>query len=159
MEKVILIDSVKRELREIEWDIKGQGLRPLIGDYAETAWHWRATGDVLFVDEQGLLKASQHFFILALRMDNWPLAGIGVVCGRELINDEGDWLGNADPVITIDQLKPLVTFVSRAEVDAWAQSNKGVPSASITSVNKEGKVTVTVTDTIDQTFKRMPKPD
>jgi hypothetical protein len=158
-DKVIIIDSIKRELREMEWDIKGKGLRPLVGDWIETGWHWRATGDVLFVDERGLLKPSQHFFVLAVRLDNWPLAGIGVVVGRELIDKKGNWLGNADPVITIDQLKPLITFLSREEVDQWALDHSAGTAGFVGSIDKSfTKVTVHSKTTIGETFGAMPKP-
>jgi hypothetical protein len=86
-------------------------LRDLIGGYIEGAYHW-PNGDVLFVDEEGLLKPWRGGFLFALRADEQPLAGNGVVVGREI---EGrGYVGGYTtlaPTITVAELRRLVLFL------------------------------------------------
>lgn len=109
--KGLLIDSTKREIREVLFD----GLRDiqtLIGGYIEVAYGWE-NGDTLFVDEEGLLKRGVTELV-AFRIPQRPdqaLAGNGLLVGREVEGDEyPTGYTNVDPIMTADELRKLVTF-------------------------------------------------
>ena len=88
--KALLIDVAARAVREVTWE-KISDLHDLIGGYLTIGWQWHETGDVLFVDDEGLLRPQAHFFRFALRTDGQPLAGNGVIVGRELHDDDAEF--------------------------------------------------------------------
>lgn len=99
--KGILIDVVNKEIKAIEFS-STQDLHNLLGGYLECAYAWR-NGDILYVDENGLQKDPQHWFLIHERADQL-LAGNGVIVGREY-NDDGD---THPPFHTVDQVKGKV---------------------------------------------------
>jgi uncharacterized protein DUF3846 len=155
MPKAILIDAAKREIREIDND----GLKTLqaaVGGYIETAYAWE-NGDVLFVDEEGMFKPQADFFRVPMRSDQ-PLAGNGVVVGKERYDGEGEYLGTEDPAITVAELRELVEFRDRAQVDAWAKANASDVASAVTFVSA-GTVETTVTGRVGALFADMPRPE
>ena len=100
--KAYLIDSESRTVTEIEY--KRGELQKLVGGWIETACVWDS-GDVLYVDEEGLLKDPRFFFRIPERPDQ-PLAGNGVLVGREVNNTSR----TAPPTMTIEELIRKVTF-------------------------------------------------
>ncbi len=85
-------------------DYEHGDLQKLVEGWIETAFMW-PSGDVLYVDEEGLLKHPQHFFRIPERRDQ-PLAGNGVLVGREL-NDTDI---TAPPRMSLDNLTKKVRF-------------------------------------------------
>jgi hypothetical protein len=154
--KALLIDSAARDIREVEYAGLAD-LQKFVGGYIEIAFSWR-TDDVLFVDEEGLFKPQRHFFRIAGRGDQ-PLAGNGVVVGKERYDGEGNYLSTNDPRITVDELREQVTFRSRDQVDAWAKANASEPSASITTFDKDGEPVTRVIGHYGELFGAMPRPD
>jgi hypothetical protein len=65
--------------------------------------------NTLYVDDEGLLKPIHDYFIFIPRSDHQPLAGNGVIVGREVETDDG-WY-TEPPTMTIDELKPLILFL------------------------------------------------
>jgi hypothetical protein len=154
MTKAWLIDVAAREIRAVEVD----GLaswQKLVGGPIELAWQWD-TGDVLYVDEEGLFKPQRHFFRLADRGD-YPFAGNGLVIGRELIDDEGEYLGVDNTAVELATLQASVAFVTRAQADAWALGNASEPAVTFATV-ENGKVTIEVFARMGSVFADMPKP-
>jgi len=141
MSKAILIDVAARTITEVECDTLHDGAQKAIGGYIETAHMW-PNGDVLFVDEDGLSKPQRHFFRFALRRNPQPLAGNGIIIGREIEDDEGNWLGNQDPHITPDDVAKLVQWLDRAQVDAWAKGNASEPAVTFITIGPGGEATV-----------------
>lgn len=78
-------------------------LQRMVGGHIELAKQW-SSGDVLFVDEEGLLKKPAYGFKIA-GLDQ-PFAGNGVMVGREI----GDTAETNDPDMTIDELREKVSF-------------------------------------------------
>jgi hypothetical protein len=114
----------------------------IVGGYIESAARWD-TGDCIYVDEEGFLKPQEHYFRLADRPDQ-PFAGVGVMVGPE--REEGDTC--YPPVMTLDQLKSRVTFLSRA---AAVELLRGRPNTVITDLNTgESKVIATWDDVLMQ---------
>lgn len=160
MTKALLIDSAGREIREVEYDgSAGAGLkaiRQFIGGWIEAVYQW-PNGDVLYTDEEALLKPTMHFFRLDLREGDQPLGGNGVVVGRELLNRQGDFLGNADVGVTAEEVRPHVQFLSREQVDAWGKANASEAASFFTSIGRDGSVEREVTGRWGEIIGRMPR--
>ena len=114
MTKAIFIDAANREIKEVDLPEGEIGfmnaLRKLVDGWLETAWRWDA-GDVLFVDEDGTRKPQAHFFRLT-PCGAYPLTGNGVIIGPEHYDDQGEYLGTDDTTLTVEQVRPLVTFLN-----------------------------------------------
>ena len=66
---------------------------------------------MLFVDDDGLFKPKDGFFRIA--GVEQPLAGNGVLVGRELYDEKGEYLGTAPPATTLAELTAMVRFLGR----------------------------------------------
>lgn len=135
--KAILIDSAARAVREI--DIDGlKDMQEAIGGYIEAAYYFPdKIGNVLFVDEEGLLKRQEHFFWFAGRPDQ-PLAGNGLIVGKELYDAEGEYVSTEDVAFTVEQIASLVRFTDIEHVRAWAIANASEPMATFTYIDSDG---------------------
>jgi hypothetical protein len=146
--KAILIDSTAQGFRVVEYN-GNDDLRQLVGGWIELAYQWPETEDVLYVDEEGLLKEQRHFFRIDVRADPQPLAGKGVIVGRELYErdeatGEDKYLGTADPAITVEELTTHVRFLSREQFEAWGKANASDPFVSLHTVDHNGVIDTTV---------------
>ncbi len=96
-------------------DIKPHGasvaqIHELLDDYMEAAYMWSATGDVLYVGENGMmLKPHEGFVLLPERVDQW-LHGNGVLVGKELANPITEAWSHASCSMTLDQLSDKISF-------------------------------------------------
>lgn len=157
--KALLIDAAAREVREVEL-CEGEtfalrDMQRLVGGPIEIAWRFRDE-NVLFVDEEGMFKPQEHFFLIADRGDH-PLAGNGLVVGREQYDaTTGDYAGTDDVALTIEELTAQIRFVDRAYVDAWAKANASEPSATFTYYDAEGKPHTEVLSTFGRLIGDMP---
>lgn len=109
MAKAYHIDSANYTISEVEYSNSEQ-MRKFIGGWIECASFDPVTGDVLYVDEEGLLKGNKNFFAYAKRPDQW-LAGNGLYVGREVDDDSDQGYYTLDPVKTLEQLKHEVIFM------------------------------------------------
>jgi len=155
--KAILIDSAAREVREVEVSGGLGEIQEAVGGYIEAAFY-HPKGDVLFIDEEGLLKAQAHFFRYAPRADPQPLGGNGIIIGAEKYDANGEFAGNDDVSVSVDEVRGLVQFLSREQADAWAKGNASEPFASFTFIEK-GILHTEVTGRFGELFANMPKPD
>jgi hypothetical protein len=160
--KAILIDAVKREIREVEYRIQSaEGELPTVGDYIggwiEAAFRF-PSGDVMFVDEEGLLKPTMHFFFCAFRTDQ-PMAGNGVVVGEEVEDEDvpGGYY-TVDPVVTVEWLRRNIIWMDRAEFDAWGNSRASEAAGTITFF-RDGKPVTEVLHTYGQLLSGMPRKE
>jgi hypothetical protein len=104
-----LIDSTNRVVRQVTFD-GFKGLQALVGGYLEVARTW-PTGDVLYVDEEGLRKGLPFFWLHGVRN---PIAGNGVVVGREVEGEQyPDGFTNLPPVTPIEDVQAAVQFLGR----------------------------------------------
>lgn len=118
--KALVVDTVARNVREVELPDENvarlHALNALVGGYLETAHMW-PTGDVMFVDEDGLRHDWRTGFVFLPRFEAaWPrrFLGSGVVVGREVEGEElPDGWTHVDPAITADELRRLVRFFTR----------------------------------------------
>jgi hypothetical protein len=85
-------------------------MRRFIGGHLEAAYQTKS-GDVLYVDEEGLLKDNQPMFAFLPRKDQL-LAGNGLWVGREIECEELPMgYTTLDPVVTLKELNRLVYFM------------------------------------------------
>jgi len=104
--KAILIDSVNREVKEVDvTDYKSY--YPLINCECFTVVNFGKDNDSIFVDDEGLLKDPENFFMF--RGSN-PLAGNGLILGTD---SKGESIA---PKITLEQVKEAVKFLDYMEV-------------------------------------------
>lgn len=80
-------------------------LKRMVGGYIECAKHW-PNGDVLYVDEEGMLKNYAYGF--EIEGGHQPFFGNGVLVGRELGHDTAD---TADPTVTLGELAQQIEFL------------------------------------------------
>ncbi len=105
--KAILINAYTRKISEVEVEAGDNELDSIYGhiecQYIETGMHLE-NGDVVFVDEEGMLKECNHFFYMLGA--HQPFAGSGLIMGTKAGGD------SADCNIDIDEVKSRVKFLS-----------------------------------------------
>lgn len=106
-----LIDSTARTVEPVTFETLAD-MHTLIGGDIEVACQW-PNGDVLYVDEEGLLKPDRHFFSIPERRDQL-LVGNGLLVGRE---EEGEQFPAGytthPPTMSLADLTRRVTFLGR----------------------------------------------
>jgi hypothetical protein len=82
MVKVIIIDPFKRKIYEKEIGQDNlQDMHGIVGGYIAAAGAFE-NGDILFVNDEGLLKDNQEFFKVS-EINPDPLAGVGFIQGHD----------------------------------------------------------------------------
>lgn len=107
--KVIYINPAAKsvEIRHIK---DASEIRTLIGGFLAAATRYD-NGDVLYVDDEGLLKGPRHYFWMPGIYDAM-LAGPGVLVGREIETDDS-WY-NADVATDIGYVLRNCQFIEAA---------------------------------------------
>lgn len=110
MAKAYLIDSKYRMITEVEYDSVSD-INKHIDCITFCLGHTnRATGDTLYVDDNGLYKIPQYFFFYQPRGE--ILAGNGLLVGREVEGPEyKNGYTTLPPLLTLMQLKRLVLWM------------------------------------------------
>ena len=109
--KAILIDSVNRKIEEVEVEAGLEDIYKHIGNDCsmfEVATYLGT--DCIYVDEEGLLKDIVSVF--EVNGAHQPFVGNGLVVGS---TSEGD---STTPIITVDEIKKLVSFITPDELRA-----------------------------------------
>lgn len=104
-----LIDPFKREVTTVQYNGDYHHIYALIDCECFDIARINAKGDGIFVDDEGLFKEEQAFFIV--KGYGNPLAGKGLVLGSD---DEGN---SVSPHITLDELRSRVMFVLPARIN------------------------------------------
>jgi hypothetical protein len=142
--KAIFIDAVKQEFREVEYDALASAsgaptMQDHLGGWIDCAFRF-PNGDVLYVDEEGYLKPTMHFFICSFRADQ-PMAGCGIIVGREVEDDDAPGgFYTLPPQTKIDWLKRNIAWMTREGFDHWMSLHKDDPAGYIKIVNSKGEV-------------------
>jgi hypothetical protein len=112
------IDAAARTITEIEWT--GESFRtmfpggPTIGSFFET-------GDVLYVDDEGLLHKATMAFRIRRRPDGQPMMSNGFMTGRdhgEIV--DGHFVEKTlDPAMSIEDLQAEIEWLTVPEALAW----------------------------------------
>jgi hypothetical protein len=138
--KILVIDPAKREVRSETIKSYSPDVSRIIGGYLSAVTGFR-NGDTIYVDDEGMLKQQEHFFMF----DGYPnpLAGVGVVVGREV-----DALGTGSDVqTTVEDLTKRIKWMSHQDFTVWAMAQTG-PAVGFTPVKPDGELgeTVVITD-------------
>jgi hypothetical protein len=108
MAKAYWIDSENKSITEVESSSLAD-MRRHIGGHIEIAF-LHPNGDVLYVDEEGLLKNPEHWFRYSHRTDQ-PFAGNGLLVGREVEGDEyPEGFTTLSPKTSLADFTDSVTF-------------------------------------------------
>lgn len=110
--KAFLIDPVKRTIEEVEHNNSLESIYQLIDARVFQIVPLDGSENVVYVDEEGLFKEGQSFFLL--RDFPQPLAGKGLV----MAHDQGG--ETVSPSIALKNLKELVRFLDAKKVESWA---------------------------------------
>lgn len=101
--KVFLIDPFDETVEEVEYKGTAEDITRLIQNDNDPFDLVRLPSrDCIYVDDNGLLKSGQSFFLLNCYPQ--PLAGRALVVGDD---GKGD---DAEPKITLDALRAMVSF-------------------------------------------------
>jgi hypothetical protein len=149
--KAIHIDATARTVSLVDYSDL-QDMRRLVGGHIEVQQHWYETGEILYGDEEGMLKAQSAFY--KLEGIDRPLAGSAIIVGRE-IDDAGH---TEDPTLTVEQVTAMVRFITREQAEAWGKANASEPAFAISTLEKDGRMNTTVLGTYGQLYRDMPKP-
>jgi hypothetical protein len=107
-----LIDPFNKTITAVEYSGDYKQIYQHIGADLFTAATFNDFGDSVFVDDEGLFKPDQEFFLVNGYPQ--PLAGKGLVLG---CNDDGD---SVEPSITLDQCRALVDWVPHHMLRSFA---------------------------------------
>lgn len=100
--KAILIDSFTQEVKQVEYNGDFNQINQLIGSECFCIGSYFENGDVVFVDDEGLLKDPTHFFVTSTYPN--PLAGRGLVVGT---GKQGESKGCES---TVEEIKKSIRF-------------------------------------------------
>jgi hypothetical protein len=108
--KGILIDAAAKEVREVEIRDHRDIAREVAGpDGMFTVAEHLNESDVVFVDDNGLLKRPQHFFAIKTGLAR-PYAGNGLVLGTDVMGE------SVPPCTSVDDVRSMVVFLDRAQI-------------------------------------------
>ena len=113
--KAIIVDPHKREIYETEIENNLEGLKGAIDDNWIELVRINAQND-MYVDEEGLFKENQQFFVIAGRERKLPIAGKAVIVGSD--TSTGDQISVNMP---LDVIKSMVSFHSVMEMQIMSR--------------------------------------
>ena len=129
MSKAYWVNSMLQKIIEVE--IEGLAdLNKYVGSICIGKTY--RNGDVLYVNDDGLLKPNKYFFMVTGQPQ--PLSGDGIVVGPEVELEDDKWY-NRDVISSVKQLG--IHFLTIEDVRKWGQDNADVPSISVTGVALE----------------------
>ena len=145
MSQIIEIDPRERTVTRKEVPDLYQALRKAVAPRPFCIGHRFASGDVLYIDDEGLLKAAPAFFTLPGLVQ--PLAGIGIITGADDPDGEGTLPLRENPLAIALAIK----WLTHEDFTSWALAQR---HAVMQFTNlKTGKTTnlMAWSDVIDQT--------
>lgn len=90
--------------------------------------HVFASGDVLYVDDAGLLKPARRAFRIRSRKDGQPMLSHGIVTGRDSNTEDG--LGTLPPRLSIPEVEREIQFLTVAEAMNWFYARAAEPAVT-----------------------------
>lgn len=118
------------------------------------AWQ-RRNRDVIYVDDEGLLRPATAGFRWKERPDRQPLLGFGLVGGPD--SDDGE--STLDPRSTIAEIEAQVEWLTREQVIAAIKAMTGVPAVTAGPLDKsQPREVITTYDEFLQYLDPKPKP-
>ena len=108
MAKAYFVNSANQTVTEVEYETLDD-MRRFIGGYICIASVDHSTGDVLYVDDEGMLKENLPVFAYMERLDQL-LYGNGLYVGREIETDSGKGYTTLPPTKTLKQFRNEIAF-------------------------------------------------
>lgn len=108
--KAILIDAVEKTVSEVEYDGELETVYRLLRCDLVDVVHV-SEGNVMFVDDEGLLTAESDDSPFLLFLNGWTFAGSGLIVGDS--DDEGD---TTPCTVDADEVLAGVVFATRKEL-------------------------------------------
>ena len=113
--RAIIINAQHRTITETDIDASLHSLQTIVGGLIEPVTYGLDDHHHCYVNEEGLLDNSQHFFMF--RDGHQPLAGNGVILSS---TDDGDETACTLP---LDWVIERVTFMDLAAAYEWCRSH------------------------------------
>ena len=118
-QKGIFIDTKNRDVKEVEYETY-RDIQALVGSPFCIAMTFE-NGDVLFVDDEGLINGTEHFFTIT--GGHQPFAGSGLIVGAEETNEEGEEI-TKDPETSLSWVKGNVQYHLKSDLIALLQNQE-----------------------------------
>ncbi len=101
------VNAAEQTVTQVEYETLDD-MRKFIGGYICIAHADHSTGDVLYVDDEGMLKNNLPVFAYIERLDQL-LFGNGLYVGREIETEDGGWT-TLPPSKTLKQFHNEIAF-------------------------------------------------
>jgi hypothetical protein len=147
MSKVYIIEAEKKKVGEVEVDDAGiQSLmRKWLPGGLTVAWVFQATGDVIYVDDEGLLQPATVAFRIRSRPDDQPMMSHGIMTGPD--SPMGDVTESVR--MTVKQVTAQLEWLTVEEAMAWFYARRDRPSVTVQSGDEAPVVIATWQGIID----------
>lgn len=111
-----LIDPFTRRIEEVDHDGSLESIYEKIQADCFTLAEFDDKGNCAYVDDEGLFKQGQQFFLI----DTYPqpLAGRGLILAHD---EEGETVGTT---LTVAEVFRKIRFMTPTEVKIWAKLNQ-----------------------------------
>lgn len=134
----ILIDACQRRVSTVEYTYRSIGQIIGIGTRPFALAGRLDTGDAVVVDDEGMLREFRAGFrLVGMREDDQPLAGNGLVFGRDNADDTDP------PLITVERLTGLIEWVDEGEYRRWIADRWHTPATVVTRADGTSEVLAT----------------
>lgn len=135
MPKALIIDPTDRTIREAEIEGYHAMLPFLPGGITVAYVFHETTGDVLYVDEEGLLKPPTCAFRIKTRTDGQPMMSKGILTGPDdshMDEESGEVVDETlDVQLKPHQLEPYIEWLTLEEAFKWFEDRAGETSSYI----------------------------
>lgn len=131
MPKALLIEPHTREIKEVEID-GYKGMLPFLPG-GITFGGDTACGDVLYVDEEALLRPITCAFRWKALDVEQPYVSRGLLVGRETRNPEKQETVTLDVMTSIQELRERVEWMTVDQALQWFANNGNEPAVSLTN--------------------------
>ena len=101
------VNAAEQTVTQVEYKTLDD-MRKFIGGYICIASVDHSTGDVLYVDDEGMLKDNLPVFAYMERLDQF-LFGNGLYVGREIETEDGGWT-TLPPKKTLNRFRNEIAF-------------------------------------------------
>ncbi len=147
--KVLVIDPATRTVEARSIERPYPSIRSILS--ASVAFTRRlVNGDRLYVDDEAPSKPTEYFF----RIDGvtGPLGGVGVLTGPSYDSV------TLDVATTRAELLAAITWMTRAQFDAWAAAHPRDPAYPVNYRGTDGRMVTDALSTYGELAASMPRP-
>lgn len=122
-----LINPSTQQITPFSYEV-GQGFDQYLPGGMTVGWCYES-GDILYVDDEGLLRPAEAGFRIRSSLDGQPIMSKGILVGREI--DLGDTYIVAPPTMTIAEAHDEFQFLSKDVLLEWFRAKANDPAISV----------------------------